>query len=75
MTAGIAVLIIFIHYVTLYQPTDDPFKATGETQRHFRPNPVDQMILSCLRRAAKRIKAYCPDQYIAARINRTFLEV
>lgn len=76
MTAGIAVLIIFLYYVTSYQPTDDPFSVTGEAQRRFRPNPVDEMLLSCLRRAAKTIMgAYHLEQFITARINWMFLKV
>ena len=48
-TAGIAVLIVNVYYLAIYQPTEDPFRKADETPRPFRPNPVDVAVLNLLR--------------------------
>ncbi|KAL4938113.1 hypothetical protein BDV06DRAFT_226298 [Aspergillus oleicola] len=51
--AGIAVTLISCHYIMAYSPDLDPFRdANGVPSRRdmpFRPNPVDLMILRCIK--------------------------
>lgn len=49
VTAGIALLVIFIHYVVVYDPSHDPFQVADDSDPPFRPNPVDEMFLRGLR--------------------------
>lgn len=50
-------LIVSVHYLILYQPSQDPFRTFN--QRSFpariRPNPVDRIVLRWLRHVPKRI--------------------
>lgn len=49
VTAGIALLVIFIHYVVVYDPSHDPFQMADDSDPPFRPNPVDEVFLRGLR--------------------------
>ncbi|OQE00638.1 hypothetical protein PENVUL_c048G06412 [Penicillium vulpinum] len=42
VTAGLAIVIISLHYVTVYDETRDPFQKAGQS---FRPNPIDESSL------------------------------
>ncbi|KAJ6052295.1 Methylthioribulose-1-phosphate dehydratase [Penicillium canescens] len=48
-TAGLSILIIPIYYVTVYDPSHDPFDKAGEKTILARSNPVDNFILGGLR--------------------------
>ena len=48
-TAGIAVLIISIYYLTAYEPANDPFERDGQNEMPFFPNPVDYYLLRWIR--------------------------
>ncbi|CAG8179328.1 unnamed protein product [Penicillium nalgiovense] len=55
-TAGIAVLLITIHFFVVYQPALDPFrKADYPLNQSYRPNPIDTTILRTMRRIPKRL--------------------
>ncbi|ORY17315.1 hypothetical protein BCR34DRAFT_597106 [Clohesyomyces aquaticus] len=49
ITAGIAVLIVILHYVTVYDPTDDVFYDPDDPsnirREEHKPNPIDVQIL------------------------------
>lgn len=50
MTAGFAVVVILLHYVAIYNTTRDPFQKDGQTPATpFRPNPIDESILTNIR--------------------------
>ncbi|KAJ5178691.1 hypothetical protein N7492_001901 [Penicillium capsulatum] len=49
VTAGLAVFIIFLYYVTVYDPSTDPFDAVQEGAPSERPNPLDDFLLKWLR--------------------------
>jgi hypothetical protein len=46
VTAGFVVVIVSLHYITVYDPTRDPFQKDGQTPTSFRPNPVDKVSLT-----------------------------
>ncbi|KAJ5538397.1 hypothetical protein N7494_007876, partial [Penicillium frequentans] len=46
VTAGFAVVIVALHYITVYDPTRDAFQKDGQTPTSFRPNPVDKVSLT-----------------------------
>ena len=48
-TAGLAVLIIIVYYVTVYDPLTDPFDAGQEGALPDRFNPLDRFLLKWLR--------------------------
>ncbi|KZN88534.1 hypothetical protein EN45_071090 [Penicillium chrysogenum] len=55
-TAGIAVLLIIIHFFVVYEPALDPFRKTDyPLNQSFRPNPIDTIILRTVRRIPKRL--------------------
>jgi hypothetical protein len=50
VTAGFAVVVILLHYVAIYDPTRDPSQKDGQIPATpFRPNPIDESILTNLR--------------------------
>ncbi|OQE32791.1 hypothetical protein PENFLA_c001G03716 [Penicillium flavigenum] len=55
-TAGIAVLLIIIHFFVVYEPALDPFRKTDyPLNQSFCPNPIDTIILRTVRRIPKRL--------------------
>ncbi|KAJ5523842.1 hypothetical protein N7494_010492 [Penicillium frequentans] len=48
-TAALAVLIIFVYYVTIHDPSIDPFNTTRGGALSDRHNPLDDLLLRCLR--------------------------
>lgn len=57
-TAGIAILVILIYYFVVYEPATDPFnRAQPGSSKHFRPNPVDDLLLGWLRGIFNRVRA------------------
>lgn len=63
VTAGLAVLIIILYYVTVYDPSIDPFDATRERTLSVRPNPLDDFILVWLRSGP----AYIAKRFLGSR--------
>lgn len=56
MTAGFAVVVISLHYVDVYDPTCDPFQKDGQTPpTPFRPNPIDEGVLTTLNTLLMRV--------------------
>jgi hypothetical protein len=53
-TASIAVLIIIVYYLGVYQPSHDPFDKGDQIDDTFRPNPVDEVFLQAVRWGPKR---------------------
>lgn len=58
-SAGLAVLIITIYYIIVYEPRKDPFGKEEDTSTvnntttvvDFRPNPIDEIVLHSLWKA------------------------
>lgn len=48
-TAALAVFIIIVYYVTIHDPSLDPFDATKERALSDPPNPLDDLLLRVLR--------------------------
>ncbi|KAJ5952525.1 uncharacterized protein N7479_010938 [Penicillium vulpinum] len=55
VTASIAVLVILVYYLGIYEPNHDPFDRGGQVDNSFRPNPVDDFFLYGARWLPKRI--------------------
>jgi hypothetical protein len=78
-TASIAVLIITIYYLGIFQPGHDPFDR-GDQDDSFRPNPVDEIFLRPVRWAPKHIlrrtlKSRRMSPYASIRLQQTFIKV
>ncbi|KAL4804639.1 hypothetical protein BDV18DRAFT_161735 [Aspergillus unguis] len=60
-TAGIAITVIIAHYFIVYQPNLDPFREENNVGCSravpFQPNPVDLIILRCIRWPFKGFRA------------------
>jgi hypothetical protein len=60
-TAGIAVFVIIAHYFLAYQPNLYPFREENNVgcsrAMPFQPNPVDLIILRCIKRPFKWFSA------------------
>ena len=74
-TAGIAVLIVNVYYLAIYQPTEDPFRKADETPRPFRPNPVDVADAPNLLRCKLVLGVNGLDFSARTRLNGFFLKV
>jgi hypothetical protein len=77
-TASIAVLIITIYYLGIFQPGHDPFDR-GDQDDSFRPNPVDEIFLRPVRWAPKHIlrrtlKSRRMSPYASIRLQQTFIK-
>lgn len=75
-TAGIAVLLIIIHFFVIYEPTRDPFRRTDQdpSNQWFHPNPVDKIILRTLRHIAKGLMG-ARQVHANAQVERSFIKV
>lgn len=78
-SACIAVVIAFIYYSFVYQPSQDPFGKTDESAPTFVSNPVDELYLGWLRRWTEPfIRCVKPDwvkPHISKRLERIFIKV
>ncbi|OQE44769.1 hypothetical protein PENCOP_c002G05954 [Penicillium coprophilum] len=56
-TAGLAVLLIIIYFLVIYDPALDPFRKTDQDplNQSFRPNPVDELVLRTVRHIPKQL--------------------
>ena len=60
-TAFIVVSIIVVSYFASYDPRDNPFQGTNDIDNvnekiHFRPNPVDMVVLNWCSRVALSLR-------------------
>ncbi|RDW57649.1 hypothetical protein BP6252_13731 [Coleophoma cylindrospora] len=76
-TAGIAVTVIAASFVTIHNPTEDPFQKKNDLENgiqssQVRPNPVDAMFLSHFgrRRSKPRLKNACLKPYTTSNSKR-----
>lgn len=53
VTAGLSILVITIYYLTVYEPSDDPFDKAEKETILSRCNPVDNLILGGVRSVAR----------------------
>ena len=79
-TAGIAVLIILVYYLTAYEPTNDPFERDGQSEIPFFPNPVDYHLLGWIRNGSRYISKrflgpHRLNPRVSARLENTFIKV
>ena len=56
-TAAIAVLVIIVYYIAVYEPALDAFSKLGQmdTPVPFRPNPVDVVLLRWIRHVPRKM--------------------
>ncbi|OQE32559.1 hypothetical protein PENFLA_c001G09056 [Penicillium flavigenum] len=77
-TASIALLVIIIYYLGVFQPSHDPFEKDDQIDDPFRPNPVDEVFLRAVRWAPRRIlkrtfKSRRMSPYASIRLQQTFI--
>ncbi|KAJ5496687.1 hypothetical protein N7463_008674 [Penicillium fimorum] len=74
-TAVIAVLLIIIYFLVVYDPALDPFRKTDQDplNESFRPNPIDTIILRTVRHIPNRLMG-ARKVYVNAQVKNGFIE-
>ncbi|CAG8129941.1 unnamed protein product [Penicillium nalgiovense] len=78
-SASIALLVIIIYYLGVFQPSHDPFEKGDQIDDLFRPNPVDEVFLRAVRWAPRRIlrrtlKSRRMGPHSSIRLQQTFIK-